>query len=96
MLVGPFARYYHHTDYFLHAGAGFGNQTQKSDFAGTVTTFKYPMLGFDAGIGRAIFLTEFTSIEPMIKYSWDRIDYGGFTESTGGLVIQIYLGIYIE
>lgn len=67
--IGPFARYYHPTNFFGEVSLGFGGGKLKEEEEGETDEAKYSIFEWSLGAGYAFFINDNASIEPMITYS---------------------------
>lgn len=95
---GPLVRYYHHSDYFVQADLALGKRKFESESGGFSSVTTQNIFGFNLGVGKAIFLNEFVSIEPMLLYGSKKYTNVDFDISTRdhGFFGQIFLSIYID
>ncbi len=86
---GPFARYYHSSDYFGEAVITFGNTGSEG--------FKNTLTNWSVGVGKAIFFNEFVAIEPMIVYQSSTVKFGPDDKNVNaGPAVKLGFAIFIQ
>ena len=98
--VGPFGRYYHHSDWFGHAGVSFGASKSEFVFGGSPSsTSENSIFGFEVGGGKAIFFNEFVGLEPMLVWqstTSTNKEFSDQKQTLSGPVLKVVLTFFLQ